>query len=72
MMTHTEHLDALRINLSHERTRLERAAGGERDLRAVWVAQLEHEVRCELAFLGLSEDEPSAMTDKELLAELGT
>lgn len=39
------HLNALLLNLSHERTRLSNAkTDGERELRSVWVYQLEKEV----------------------------
>lgn len=56
------HLDALNLNLSNERMRLASAkTDAERQLRAVWVAQLEKEVAAEELFAG---------TDDELLAEL--
>lgn len=57
------HLDALNLNLSNERMRLAGAkTDAERQLRAVWVAQLEKEVSGEETFTG---------SDEELLAELG-
>lgn len=59
-MTDTSHLDALQLRLSHERDRLARAkTEQEREMRRVWVAQIEKEI-------GLERD----MTDDELLAEL--
>ena len=60
-----EHLDALNLRLSNERIRLANASTkGERDLRAVWVKQLEKEVADEQAFM-------PDMSDEALLAELG-
>lgn len=66
------HLNALRLNLSNERSRLGSAtAQFERDLRTVYVAQLEKEVAGELAFLGLpSEGMFEPVSDNDLLAEL--
>ena len=65
------HLDALEAGLSHERARLAQAKGeGERQLRTVWVAQLEKEVATERAFLGLTECPEDNMSDAELLAAL--
>jgi hypothetical protein len=64
-----EHLSALQLQLSNERVRLANATtAGERELRAVWVAQLEREIAGEHAFLGerIGDD----MTDDELLAAL--
>lgn len=66
----TTHLDALRLRLSNERVRLANArTAGERELRAVWVAGIEKEIRCEMA--GKFSDTLPTMTDAELLAELG-
>ena len=60
------HLDALQLRLSNERGYLAAAkTDGERELRRVWIAQIEKEIACEVAFT----DEPE-MTDEELLAEL--
>lgn len=57
------HLDALNLRLSNERVRLANAKSeGERELRKVWIAQLEKEVAGEIQFIG---------TDDDLLAELG-
>ena len=68
-MSDTTHLTALHRNLANERARFAVATGAEREMRAVWVAQLEKEVAGELAFLGLSSD-PITMSDDELLMEL--
>lgn len=57
------HLDALNLRLSNERVRLANAKSeGERELRKVWIAQLEKEVAGEIQFLG---------TEDDLLAALG-
>jgi len=67
----TSHLSALRTRLSHERDYLARAkTQGERDLRTVWIAQIEREIEKETAFIGVTETELPAMTDDELLAAL--
>ena len=66
---HLSHLFALELSLSHERGRLARARSvGERELRSVWVAQIEREIASERRFLGLGE--PTELSDDELLAEL--
>jgi hypothetical protein len=41
----------------------------ERELRAVWVAQIEREIAGEYAFLGIT---PCTASDEELLADLDT
>lgn len=66
-----KHIDSLELRLSHERGRLRTAKSqNERDLRAVWVAQIEKEILHERAFLG--GDRPDLdMDDDELLAALG-
>lgn len=69
----TSHLDALRVGLSHERARFDRAMKpSERALRAVWIAQKEREIARELAFLGLPDaaNDTTNMTDDDLLAAL--
>jgi hypothetical protein len=64
----TSHLNALNLRLSNERNYLAKAkTQGERDLRKVWIAQIEKEISAEQAFAGLVGDE---MTDDELLAAL--
>ncbi len=66
----TDHLNALRLGLSHDRARLADAkTPAERELRAVWIAQREREIAGELAFLGLPADAP-AMSDDDLMREL--
>jgi hypothetical protein len=66
------HLNALRLRLSNERIRLsnEKTESGKA-LRCVWVNQIEKEIESEKAFLDISESTESALTDSELLAELG-
>lgn len=58
------HLNALQLRLSNERNYLAQAkTEGERDLRKVWISQIEKEIGLEVA------REPE-MTDNELLAAL--
>lgn len=65
------HLHALEFGLSSERQRLAAARSDrERELRAVWIAQREREIRREREFLGLTEDPLPEMTDDELLSSL--
>lgn len=60
------HLNALQVALSNERSRLANAkTAGERELRAVWVRQLEKEVATEEINFPACE-----LSDDELLAEL--
>lgn len=62
----SDHLAALELRLSHERVRLQQAkTPAERELRQVWVAQIEKEIAGEREFIS----EPD-MTDDELLAAL--
>ncbi len=69
-MTDTSHLDALELRLSHERGYLAAAkTAGERELRTVWISQIEKEIRQERDALGLVGAECD-LTDDELLAEL--
>jgi hypothetical protein len=71
MTTDTSHLDALQLRLSHERSYLAAAkSAGERELRSVWIQQIEREIACELEHLGLVPVDAEAMSDDELLAEL--
>lgn len=64
------HLDALELRLSNERMRLTAATSDqEKALRTVWVSGIEKEIADEYKFLGI--EPPAAMTDDELLAELG-
>jgi len=71
-MTDPSHLDALQLRLSHERTHLANAkTPSERELRKVWVAQIEREIAHEMDFLGKTIDPDIAnMSDDELLAAL--
>lgn len=66
------HLAALETRLSHERARLARETNAtRRELRKVWIAQIEREISEERSFLGLPETEQlPEMTDEELLAAL--
>ena len=68
----TTHLDALSLRLSHERSRLNAAkTDAERQLRTVWVDQLEREIAGERQFLGLPHETlMDDLSDDELLAEL--
>lgn len=64
------HLNALRINLSNERARMETAKSeAERELRSVWVIQLEKEIAAEMKFLGFVETEIE-ISDDDLFNEL--
>lgn len=70
-MTDRSHLNALQVRLSHERGYLAGAkTTGQRQLRTVWIAQIEKEIVSELAFLGISPAAEIEMSDDELLAEL--
>lgn len=70
--TDTTHLNALELRLSHEREYLRAAKTDmERDLRTVWISQIEKEIADERAFLGLAEPVVNAdISDEDLLAEL--
>ena len=70
-MTDTTHLNALNVRLSHERCYLAQAKSQkEREIRKVWIAQIEREIAAEMAFLGQTTQDCD-MTDDELLAALG-
>lgn len=59
------HLESLELRCSNERIRLDSAkTNSERELRAVWVAQLKKEIAGERQFLAAEID------DDVLLAEL--
>lgn len=69
----TDHLGQLFIGLAHERGRLSRATHEhEREMRAVWVAQLEREINGEERFLGMPVTDFAAPlpTLEEIFAEL--
>lgn len=71
-MNDTDHLNALELRLSHEREYLRAAkTGREKELRAVWIAQLEKEIAAEaVRLLGTTHEANAALSDDELLAEL--
>lgn len=61
------HLNALELRLSNERGYLAKSkTKGERELRRVWIAQIEKEIAGERAFVVKQDN----MSDDELLAEL--
>ena len=65
------HLDALNLRLSHERGYLSEAkTKPERELRKVWIAQIEKEIENEKKFLGITNDQPIPLSDDDLLGEL--
>lgn len=71
-MTYHSHLNYLEMRAHNERQRLNASrTPKEKELRAVWVAQVEREITHERARLGLPDlaDEPE-MTLDEILAEL--
>jgi hypothetical protein len=69
--TRMEHLDALELRLSHERGYLAAAkTTQERELRAVWIAQIEREISCERTRLGMPGPSTCNLSDDELLDEL--
>jgi hypothetical protein len=71
MIQDTTHLVALQVRLSHEREYLSNArTDNEKELRAVWIRQIEKEIEQEFIFLGMSPTMPD-ISDAELLAELG-
>jgi hypothetical protein len=71
-MQDTSHLSALNVRLANELSRLSRAVKqSEKDMRAVWIKQIEKEIADERAYLGMPPEKPvSDMTDDELLAAL--
>lgn len=65
----TQHLDALQLRLSHERSYLAAAnMQAERKMRKVWIAQIEREIAAEKAFIGYVE--PADISDDDLFNEL--
>jgi ABC-type Fe2+-enterobactin transport system substrate-binding protein len=66
----TSHLIALQNRLADEQgfLAIEKTAAG-RDLRTVWIAQIEREIAAEKAFLGM-EDVACDMSDEDILAAL--
>lgn len=71
-MTNTfDHLDALKLGLSHERVRLANATNPkEISLRKVWIAQKEREIEGEYKFLGIEANDGSDLSIDDLFAEL--
>lgn len=72
MMTNdTTHLTALHEGLCREKARLAAAkTESERQLRTVWVTQLEREIAGEMKFLGIAETVDCDLSDDDLLKEL--
>jgi hypothetical protein len=69
-MTNASHLNALELRLSNERVRLANAKNEtERQLRTVWIAQIEKEISAEQEHLTGIQGE-AEMSDDELLAAL--
>ena len=67
------HLHYLELQLSNERSRLADAkSDSERELRKVWVSQLEREIAKEIEFLGGKAQDLTEIDDDELLAELAS
>lgn len=68
----TSHLDALQVRLSNERNYLANAkTEGERELRKVWIAQIEKEIAREIDFETVCfTADLLQMSDDDLLAEL--
>lgn len=65
-----DHLSALELRLSHERVYLRNAkTEHERELRRIWIAQLEREILSEHKFCETRAIDPE-MSDAELLAAL--
>lgn len=71
-MADLTHLNALNLRRSHETQRMADAKSqNERELRSVWLAQIEEEIAQERAFLGLSDDAAyEEISDDELLVQL--
>lgn len=66
-----EHLNALLLRLSNERARLANAkTESEKELRKVWIAQIEKEVANEEKLLGIDEIYAKVVDEDELLKEL--
>lgn len=67
----TTHLDALNLRLSHERVHLSNAkTESERNLRRVFIIQIEKEIEGEKKFLGMKECNAGDLSDDELLRAL--
>jgi hypothetical protein len=69
-MTDASHLIALITRLGNERSYLAAAkTQAERDLRKVWISQIEREIAHEEKFIGVASAE-TEMNDDDILAEL--
>ena len=63
-----DHLNSLQLLLSKERSRHSIAkTDAERNLRKVWVSQLEKEVALECKFLGIEQQKEINLSDDDLL-----
>lgn len=63
-----KHIDALQLRLSNERAAMSEAkTDGEREMRKVWISQIEKEIAGEQIFL-----EGEYMTDDEIFAQLSS
>jgi hypothetical protein len=70
-MNATSHLDALNVRLSHERSYLlEAKTNQEKELRKVWISQIEKEIEKEKEFLNIQNFTPVELNDDDLLGEL--
>lgn len=70
-MKNTNHLDSLNLRLSHERTYLAEAkTDKEKEIRKVWIMQIEKEIEREKQFLGIEKVETDHISDDDLLNEL--
>ena len=72
--TDLSHLHALELRLFNEKHRLQKAkTKSEKELRTVWVAQIEKEIFDELKILGLPaiDSDTKNLSDSDLLADLG-
>ena len=71
MNTPAHHLDALQLRLSNERARLANAQNvKERELRSVWIMQIEREIAHELQTFGPVNPAIDNLDDDGLLAAL--
>lgn len=62
-----DHLNALNLRLSNERIYLQNAKNNkEKELRKVWIAQIEKEIASEQKF-----NKDAEISDDDLLSELG-
>jgi len=70
-MINTSHLDALNVRLSNEHIYFAKAkTEKEKELRKVWIVQIEKEIAVEKKLLGIEDVEVAAISDKDLLNEL--